>query len=106
MGLAGPGCDRLSGACFATCGGSRARGGRSNSQLAESPLGEPLPVTDTAATGKRIVLTAVGSLGDLHPSIAIGLGLKAAWSRCRDRDRRSVPSQNRGARAWLPALAA
>jgi UDP:flavonoid glycosyltransferase YjiC (YdhE family) len=34
-------------------------------------------VTDTAARGKRIVLTAVGSLGDLHPSIAIGLGLKA-----------------------------
>ena len=34
-------------------------------------------MTDTAATGKRIVLTAVGSLGDLHPSIAIGLGLKA-----------------------------
>ena len=26
---------------------------------------------------KRIVLTAMGSLGDLHPSIAIGLGLQA-----------------------------
>ncbi len=26
---------------------------------------------------KRVVLTAVGSLGDLHPYIAIALGLKA-----------------------------
>jgi hypothetical protein len=28
-------------------------------------------------TGRRIVLTAVGSLGDLHPFVAIALGLKA-----------------------------
>lgn len=34
-------------------------------------------MTDEAAARKRIVLTAVGSLGDLHPFIAIGLGLKA-----------------------------
>src|SRR6516165_4647043 len=27
--------------------------------------------------GRRIVLTVIGSLGDLHPSIAIALGLKA-----------------------------
>jgi rhamnosyltransferase subunit B len=31
----------------------------------------------SAGKGKRIVLTAVGSLGDLHPYLAIGLGLKA-----------------------------
>jgi UDP:flavonoid glycosyltransferase YjiC (YdhE family) len=34
-------------------------------------------VGPSTATGKRIVLTSVGSLGDLHPFIAIGLGLKA-----------------------------
>lgn len=28
-------------------------------------------------TGKRIVLTAYGSLGDLHPYLAIALGLRA-----------------------------
>ncbi|MDF5713408.1 MAG: glycosyltransferase [Rhizonema sp. NSF051] len=28
-------------------------------------------------TGKRIVITTFGSLGDLHPAIALGLGLKA-----------------------------
>ena len=28
-------------------------------------------------TGKRVVVTAVGSLGDLHPYLAIALGLKA-----------------------------
>ena len=31
----------------------------------------------SAGTGKRVVLTAVGSLGDLHPYLAIALGLKA-----------------------------
>ncbi len=31
----------------------------------------------SAGTGKRVVLTAVGSLGDLHPFLAIALGLKA-----------------------------
>ena len=30
-----------------------------------------------ACTGKRVVLTATGSLGDLHPYVAIALGLKA-----------------------------
>jgi rhamnosyltransferase subunit B len=31
----------------------------------------------SAGTGKRVVVTAVGSLGDLHPYLAIALGLKA-----------------------------
>ena len=34
-------------------------------------------MTGRVVTGRRIVLTSVGSLGDLHPFIAIGLGLKA-----------------------------
>lgn len=28
-------------------------------------------------TGKRIVIATFGSLGDVHPAIALGLGLKA-----------------------------
>src|SRR5215471_4318687 len=38
--------------------------------------GGPLIVSG-AATGKRVVITTIGSLGDLHPFIAIALGLKA-----------------------------
>jgi rhamnosyltransferase subunit B len=39
------------------------------------------PVSRTAPraspSGRRIVLTTVGSLGDLHPYVAIALGLQA-----------------------------
>ena len=28
-------------------------------------------------TGKKIVIATFGSLGDVHPAIALGLGLKA-----------------------------
>ena len=31
----------------------------------------------SAGTGKRVIVTAVGSLGDLHPHLAIALGMKA-----------------------------
>ena len=31
----------------------------------------------TSDSGKRIVFTTAGSLGDLHPYIAVALGLKA-----------------------------
>ncbi|HUY90127.1 MAG TPA: glycosyltransferase [Pirellulales bacterium] len=36
----------------------------------------PDPATKKPA-GRRIVLTALGSMGDLHPFMAIALGLKA-----------------------------
>lgn len=43
--------------------------------MAESPTGEPATL-DRGRT-RRIVLTTFGSLGDLHPYIAIALGLRA-----------------------------
>lgn len=36
----------------------------------------PLPDSAKAPTGKRVLLTTWGSLGDLHPFIALALGLK------------------------------
>ena len=60
---------------------------------------------DPAITSKRIVLTAVGSLGDLYPYLAIGVGLRArghetviATSECYRPKRRETG-------AWLPAPA-
>jgi len=38
-----------------------------------APISEPKP----RLTGRRIILTTFGSLGDLHPYIAVALGLKA-----------------------------
>ena len=43
---------------------------------------EVQPMTSAAGTGltrpgRRIVITTWGSLGDLHPYLAIGMGLKA-----------------------------
>src|SRR3954453_21483724 len=68
--------------------------------------------SDTAATklaGRRIVLTATGSLGDLHPYIAIALGLKArgheaiiATSECY---RQKVEALDLGFRPMRPDFA-
>jgi rhamnosyltransferase subunit B len=59
-----------------------------------------------ACTGKRVVVTAVGSLGDLHPYLAIALGLKArgheavfTTSACY---RRKVEALGLGFRAMRP----
>ena len=41
------------------------------------PPSEGVPATPTRPRARRIVLTTIGSLGDLHPYIAIALGLKA-----------------------------
>jgi rhamnosyltransferase subunit B len=40
-------------------------------------FGSIQPATSVPSRAQRIVLTAVGSLGDLHPYLAIALGLKA-----------------------------
>ena len=41
------------------------------------PLSVQLPTPTTSSTRRRIVLTTLGSLGDLHPYIAIARGLQA-----------------------------
>src|SRR6516164_11507124 len=41
------------------------------------PLPVQLPMPTTNSTKRRIVLTTLGSLGDLHPYIAIARGLQA-----------------------------
>ena len=63
-------------------------------------------VSDPGTTGKHILLTAVGSLGDLYPYLAIGLGLRArghdaiiATSECY---RRNVEGVGLGFRALRP----
>jgi UDP:flavonoid glycosyltransferase YjiC (YdhE family) len=40
-------------------------------------MGSDQTATEVPCPARRIVLTAVGSLGDLHPDIAIAVGLKA-----------------------------
>ena len=38
----------------------------------------------TALQGKRILLTTFGSLGDLHPYLALARGLQALWRAAGD----------------------
>ena len=63
-------------------------------------------MSDPGTTGKRIVLTAVGSLGDVYPYLAIGVGLRArghdaiiATSECY---RRNVEGVGLGFRPLRP----
>ena len=74
-------------------------------------MAEPEPRADRsgAQKGKRIVLTTFGSLGDLHPYVAIALGLKArghepvvATGECY---RRKVEALGLGFRAVRPDAA-
>src|SRR3954470_20650299 len=69
-------------------------------------MGSGQPATSAPTRSRRIVLTAVGSLGDLHPYIALALGLKArgheavlATSACY---RRKVEALGLGFRAMRP----
>ena len=66
------------------------------------PRGKP----PTTQKDKRIVLTTFGSLGDLHPFVAIALGLKRGATRrvpaTGERYRRKVEAPGLGFRAVRP----
>ena len=53
-------------------------------------------------TGKRVVVTTFGSLGDLHPYLAIALGLKSRGHEAVLVDQRLLPPEGRGAGPRLP----
>ena len=79
------------------------RAGQYNGMEDEDVTGKPdRPALSTTA-GKRIVLTTMGSLGDLHPYLAISLALKARGHGSHRGDSSLLSGESGGPGTRLPA---